>query len=257
MASKSSNTGKRLLLGYRASSPVVITSDSESDMSMSSKKRKVGSQKYSGMEKKVSATASKPPRSVIIKTPFAYTEVKEDPGKEEGDLGVVASNLERWEQLDYEMILGRDLVLRYVKPQMYDLAFDKSDSVREILKKKVGMGVMSPQRGLSEYFDHLRGLLDVHASVVRAKGDHQLFRSDDLREAVVMMEMIETETYETGYYGMEKKPPSLRRDRERDRNGGRRSNARRTGADLYGGMRNGVLVSHGWPCWGSRGVRRS
>lgn len=121
-------------------------------------------------------------------------------GKDVEDIS--KKNQVKWEQLEYEMHLCKDLVERCVEEESYGIGFEKLDDVYKTVKLEVCSGRMSAQGGMSKFFDYMRGLLDVYVTVIRGKKEYGRLKIDLLGEALETMTTVEYETYNSGYYGV-------------------------------------------------------
>ena len=177
------------LTGYRASSPIVLSSDTGSECSMSSKKTKLSREDSHGSD-------------VFVSMAWKLANAKEDATEDSDGSPAWMSNFTKWEQLEYDLSLCAELVESYVKLETYGIGFDKISLYRNDVKAEVCKGHISAQTGMTQFFDYLRGLLDVHVMIMRGRNDAWKFDISVLMEAMHAMDSIETETYSTGYYGM-------------------------------------------------------
>ena len=112
------------------------------------------------------------------------------------------SNRHKWEQLEYEMYLCKDLLHKYVKEKTYGVDFDqKIGEFTRTKKSQVLAGTITCAVALKAIFDHMRGLLDLHIAMARARNEWEKFDQVLLYKALDMMDTVQSETFESKYYG--------------------------------------------------------
>ena len=190
------STVNRILVGYRASSPVMISSDSSSSACLTPPKKR----KMIFGKDEVAVPVGVPEPNTDVPAPCKFGS--KEHGIEEGEIPVCSQNLEKWETLDYDLSLCQELVMLYVQPETYKIPFNQLDGFRRIVKLQVCQGFISVEVGTTKFFNHMRSLLCLHSSIARGKGDCLRFDLNMLRDAVDTMDKVETEIYDTGYYGM-------------------------------------------------------
>ena len=111
-------------------------------------------------------------------------------------------NKSKWEQLEYEMHVCKHLVESYVKSKTYGIQFDKKiGDFMGMKKSQVVAGEITPAAALRAIFDLMRGLLDLHIAMARARNEWDKFDQILLYKALDTMDIVQSETLKTNYYG--------------------------------------------------------
>jgi hypothetical protein len=139
--------------------------------------------------------------AAFIPEAVKLAKMKQRFSEESSNTPSMSRNMEKWELLEYEMNLCKELVLTYVGKDAYGVPFHKIDSFQKQVKCDVCLGYFSAQAGMTKLFNHMRGLLDVHVVVARGRNESGSFRFCALEDALITMEKVEKEIYCTGYYG--------------------------------------------------------
>ena len=206
MLATGARSGKRLM-GYDTSSITSLSSDCSSGCWIPAKKFRLGS----AAEKEQKMIASRFGKLMVATNGAPMTVsvthmTEEDGGNYIGTgmegMTVAERNHAKWDQLEYEMYLCKNLVQEYVNEETYGIPFDQIDEFEDSVKSEVCGGFLSVPGGMTKLFDHMRALLDVHGAVARGNKECTRFETKLLEEAVDTMNLVECQTHKSPYYGV-------------------------------------------------------
>ena len=177
-ATSSADDYRRIVVGYRGTSPVVVSTKAGSESFLPPKKRKlmVGPD---GAAIAVGVTWEEAPRAT--------------------DEDHKAACRIRWDKMYYDMTLAAIAVENYVKPKTYDLPFHNIEDFRKMVKAQVYAGLISAEAGLRKFFNHLRTLVDMHTTIAVERKELHLFNEGEWEYACDLMKEFEKEVKIHGF----------------------------------------------------------
>ena len=174
----SPDASRSVVVGYRAASPVVITTKVGAEAFVPPKKCKlmVGPD---GTAVAIGVTWEEAPRA-SHEDSKAYCRIS-------------------WDKMYYDMAIAVLFVEHYVKPKTYDLPFHNIEEFRKMVEAQVYAGLISPEAGLRKFFNHMRSLVDMHTKIAVERKELHLFDEGDWQRACDKMKDFEQEVNIHGF----------------------------------------------------------